>query len=51
MSRKYAKVEILSEEMFRRKAARETNQQIRESYGLTKKQVKIWSIGRIANSV
>lgn len=40
MSRKYTKVEILSEEIFRRKAAGETNRQIGESYGLTKKQVK-----------
>ncbi|MGX8700376.1 hypothetical protein [Caproiciproducens sp.] len=40
MSRKYAKVEILSEEVFRRKAAGETNREIAESYGLTKYQIK-----------
>lgn len=40
MSRSYTKVEILSEEIFRRKAAGETNRQIGESYGLTKYQIK-----------
>ena len=40
MSRGYAKEEILSEEVFRRKAAGETNREIGESYGLTKEQVK-----------
>ena len=40
MARKYTKVEILSEEVFRRKAAGETNREIGERYGLTKKQVK-----------
>lgn len=40
MSRRYTKVEILSEEVFRRKAAGETNREIGESYGLTKEQVK-----------
>ena len=40
MSRKYTKVEILAEEVFRRKASGETNRQIGESYGLTKAQVK-----------
>ena len=40
MSRKYTKVEILSEEVFRRKAAGETNREIAESYGLSKKQIK-----------
>lgn len=40
MSRRYTKVEILSEEVFRRKAAGETNREIAESYGLSKKQIK-----------
>ena len=40
MSRKYTKIEILSEEVFRRKAAGETNRNIAESYGLTKYQIK-----------
>lgn len=40
MSRKYSKVEMLSEEVFRRKAAGETNREIGESYGLTKYQIK-----------
>ena len=40
MPRKYTKVEILSEEVFRRKAAGETNREIAESYGLTKYQIK-----------
>lgn len=39
MSRQYTKVEILSEEIFRRKAAGETERKIGESYGLTKEQV------------
>ncbi|TGJ75918.1 hypothetical protein [Caproiciproducens galactitolivorans] len=40
MPRKYTKVEMLSEEVFRRKASGETNREIRESYGLTKYQIK-----------
>lgn len=40
MARKYTKVEMLSEEVFRRKAAGETNREIGERYGLTKKQIK-----------
>ncbi|CAB1239443.1 conserved protein of unknown function [Ruminococcaceae bacterium BL-6] len=40
MSRKYTKVELLSEEVFRRKAVGETNREIAESYGLTKYQIK-----------
>lgn len=40
MPREYMKVEILSEEVFRRKAAGETNREIAESYGLTLKQIK-----------
>lgn len=40
MSKKYTKVEILSEEVFQRKAAGETNREIAESYGLTKCQIK-----------
>lgn len=40
MSRKYTKVEMLAEEVFRRKANGETNREIAESYGLTKAQVK-----------
>jgi predicted transcriptional regulator len=38
--RKYTKVELLSEEVFQRKAAGETNREIAESYGLTKYQIK-----------
>lgn len=40
MPRKYTKVELLSEEVFRRKAAGETNREIAESYGLSIKQIK-----------
>ena len=40
MSRQYTKMEVISEEVFRRKAAGETNRQIAESYGLTKYQIK-----------
>lgn len=39
MSRQYAKVEELSEEVFRRKAAGETDREIGKSYGLTGKQI------------
>lgn len=40
MSRSYAKVECLAEEVFRRKEAGETNREIGEHFGLTKEQVK-----------
>lgn len=40
MARKYTKMEILAEEVFRRKEVGETNRQIAESYGLTKNQIK-----------
>jgi len=40
MPRKYTKIEELSEEVFRRKEAGETNREIAESYGLSKKQIK-----------
>lgn len=40
MSRRYVKVECLAEEVFRRKAAGETNREIGECFGLTKEQVK-----------
>jgi predicted transcriptional regulator len=40
MSRRYTKIEGLSEEVFRRKEAGETNREIAESYGLTKYQIK-----------
>jgi len=40
MPRKYTKVEVLSEEVFRRKAAGETNREIAQSYGLSKQQIK-----------
>lgn len=40
MSRPYTKMEALSEAVFRRKAAGETNREIGESYGLTKCQIK-----------
>lgn len=39
MPRQYTKVEILSQEVFRRKAAGETNRETAESYGLTKYQI------------
>lgn len=40
MSRQYTKVEALSEEVFRRKAAGETNREIGVRFGLSKAQVK-----------
>lgn len=40
MPRQYTKIEILSEEVFRRKEAGETNREIAESYELTKNQIK-----------
>ncbi len=40
MSRRYTKVEMLSEEVFRRKAAGETNREIGARSGLSKAQVK-----------
>lgn len=40
MSRSYVKVECLTEEVFRRKAAGETNREIGEYFGLSKEQVK-----------
>ena len=41
MSRTYTKMEILAEEVFRRKEAGETNRQIGEHYGLSKKQINL----------
>ena len=40
MSRSYVKMEYLAEEVFRRKAAGETNREIGERFGLSKEQVK-----------
>lgn len=40
MSRSYVKMECLAEEVFRRKAAGETNREIGKYFGLTKEQVK-----------
>lgn len=40
MSRNYVKMEGLAEEVFRRKAAGETNREIGEHFGLTKEQIK-----------
>lgn len=40
MPRKYTKIENLAEEVFRKKEAGETNQQIADSYGLSKSQIK-----------
>ena len=40
MSRQYTKVEALSEEVFRRKAAGETNREIGAHFGLSKEQIK-----------
>jgi hypothetical protein len=51
MPRQYTKVEILSEEVFRRKAAGETNRGIAESYELTKIKSSNWSAARIERLV
>ena len=40
MSRQYTKVEALSEEVFRRKAAGETNREIGTRFGLSKEHIK-----------
>jgi len=40
MARKYTKMESLAEEVFRRKEAGETNREIGEHFGLSKKQIK-----------
>jgi transposase len=40
MSRNYVKMECLAEEVFRRKAAGETNREIGERFGLTKRQIE-----------
>ena len=40
MSRQYTKVEMLSEGVFRRKAAGETNREIGAHFGLSKAQIK-----------
>lgn len=40
MSRSYVKMECLAEEVFRRKEAGETNREIGEHFGLSKKQIK-----------
>lgn len=40
MSRQYTKVEAHSEEVFRRKAAGETNREIGARFGLSKEQIK-----------
>lgn len=40
MSRSYVKMECLAEAVFRRKAAGETNREIGEHFGLSKKQIK-----------
>lgn len=40
MSRKYTKAEHFSEEVFRRKAAGETNRELAESFGSTRDQIK-----------
>ena len=40
MPREYTKIETLSEEVFERKARGETNREIGERFGLSKKQVK-----------
>ena len=40
MPGKYTKMEMIAEEVFRRKEAGETNRQVGESYGLTKYQIK-----------
>jgi len=40
MPRSYVKMECLAEEVFRRKTAGETNREIGERFGLTKRQVE-----------
>lgn len=40
MTRKYTKMEMLAEEVFRRKESGETHQQIGEAYGLSKEQIR-----------
>ena len=40
MARQYTQVQALAEEVFCRKAAGETNREIAQRYGLTKKQIK-----------
>lgn len=40
MSRKYTHVQELAKEVFRRKAEGQSNREIGETYGLTKKQIK-----------
>lgn len=40
MPRKYVKMEQLTEEVFRRKAAGETNREIGECFGLSRDQIK-----------
>lgn len=40
MSRSYVKMECLAEEVFRRKAAGETNREIGERFGLSLQQIK-----------
>ena len=40
MSRSYVKMEYLAEEVFRRKATGETNREIGEHFGLSKKQIE-----------
>lgn len=40
MSRSYVKMECFAEEVLQRKAAGETNREIGESYGLTKRQIE-----------
>lgn len=40
MPRQYSKVEIISEEVFRLKAAGKTNREIGEKFGLSKAQIK-----------
>ncbi len=41
MAGQYKKMQGLAEDVFRRKAAEETNRQIRERCGLTKNQINI----------
>lgn len=40
MARKYVKMEQITDEVFRRKAAGETNREIGQDYGLTRKQIE-----------
>ncbi len=51
MSRKYTKMESLAEDILCMKQKGMTYREIGESFGLSREQVKTYSIGNAANSV